>query len=200
MTRVAISDSIPPDGNSWPSTRSGYSEIFADGRQAAANGTGGKVIYRTITPDYFRVLGIPIVAGHDFTEEDRTTASNPMIVSQMLAARLFPGQDPVGKHIQFGTFQSVFALDKQVFTVIGVAANAKIADLQKRMCRNITTALVISDRTGARTPLAFSDRTSRFDDCAVGARSNRANRSQCACRDWTPLSNDCQKACGSTAV
>jgi putative ABC transport system permease protein len=128
VTRVAISDSIPPDGNSWHH-EIGYSEIFADGRQAAANGTGGKVIDRTITPEYFRVLGIPIVAGHDFTEEDRTAASNPMIVSQMLAARLFPGEDPVGKHIQFGTFQPYFSLDKQVFTVIGVAANAKNAGL-----------------------------------------------------------------------
>lgn len=124
VTRVAISDSIPPDGNSWHH-EIGYSEIFANGRQAAANGTGGKVIYRTITPDYFRVLQIPIVAGHDFTEEDRTAASNPIIVNQMLAARLFPGQDPVGGHIQFGTFQPYFSLDKQVFTVIGVAANAK---------------------------------------------------------------------------
>jgi putative ABC transport system permease protein len=128
VTRVAISDSIPPDGNSWHH-EIGYSEIFADGRQAAANGTGGKVIDRTITPEYFRVLGIPIVAGHDFTEEDRTAASNPMIVSQMLAARLFPGEDPVGKHFQFGTFQPYFSLDKQVFTVIGVAANAKNAGL-----------------------------------------------------------------------
>jgi len=124
VTRVAISDSIPPDGNSWHH-EIGYSEIFADGKQAAANGTGGKVIYRTVTPDYFRILQIPIVAGHDFTEEDRTAASNPMIMSQMLAARLFPGEDPVGKHVQFGTFQPYFSLDKQVFTVIGVAANAK---------------------------------------------------------------------------
>ncbi len=124
VTSVAVSDSIPPDGNSWHH-EIGYSEIFANGRQAAANGTGGKVIYRTITPDYFRVLGIPIVAGHDFTEEDRTAASNPIIMSQMLAARLFPGEDPVGKHIQFGTFQPYFSLDKEVFTVVGVAANAK---------------------------------------------------------------------------
>jgi predicted permease len=128
VTSVAIGDSIPPDGNSWHH-EIGFSEIFADGRQAAANGTGGKVIYRTITPDYFRVLQIPIVAGHDFTEADRTAASNPMVVSQMLAARLFPGQNPVGKHIQFGTFQPYFSLDKEVFTVIGVAANAKNSGL-----------------------------------------------------------------------
>ena len=124
VTSVAISDSIPPDANSWHH-EIGYSDIFVDGNRAAANGTGGKVIYRTITPDYFRVLQIPIVEGHNFTKEDRTASSNPMIVSQMLATRLFPSQDPVGKHIQFGIFQPYFSLDKQVFTVIGVAANAK---------------------------------------------------------------------------
>ncbi len=48
-----------------------------------------------------------------------------MILSQMLASRLFPGQDPVSRHIQFGIFQPYFSLDKQVFTVVGIAANAK---------------------------------------------------------------------------
>ncbi len=48
-----------------------------------------------------------------------------MILSQMLAARLFSGQDPVGRHIQFGTFQPYLSLDKQVFTVVGIAANTK---------------------------------------------------------------------------
>ncbi len=124
VTSVAVSDSIPPDGDSWHNEKR-YSEIYVNGKQAAANGTGGKVIYRTVTPDYFRVLQIPIVAGRNFTQEDRTAASNPMILSQMLAARLFPGQDPVGRHIQFGTLQPYFSLDKQVFTVVGMAANAK---------------------------------------------------------------------------
>jgi predicted permease len=124
ITAVAVSDSIPPDAESWHHEM-GYSEIFVNGKQAAANGTGGKVIYRTVTPDYFRVLKIPIVAGHNFTQEDRTDASNPIILSQMLAGRLFPGQEAVGRHIQFGTFQPYFSLGKQVFTVIGIATNAK---------------------------------------------------------------------------
>jgi predicted permease len=124
ITGVAVSDSIPPDADSWHH-ETGYAEIFANGKQAAANGTGGKVIYRTITPDYFRVLQIPIVAGRDFDQEDRTTASNPIILSAMLAGRLFPGEDAIGRHIQFGTFQPYFSLEKQVFTVIGIAANVK---------------------------------------------------------------------------
>jgi predicted permease len=124
VTAVAVSDSIPPDADSWHHEK-GYSEIYVNGKQAAPNGTGGKVIYRTVTPDYFRVLQIPIVAGHNFTEEDRTAASNPIILSQMLAARLYRGDDPVGRHIQFATFQPYFSLDKQIFTVVGIAANAK---------------------------------------------------------------------------
>jgi predicted permease len=124
VTAVAISDSIPPDADSWHHEK-GYSEIYVNGKPAAPNGTGGTVIYRTVTPDYFRVLQIPIVAGRNFTREDRTATSNPMILSQMLASRLFPGQNPVGRHIQFATFQPYFSLDKQVFTVVGIAANAK---------------------------------------------------------------------------
>src|SRR6185369_7615817 len=98
-----------------------YSEIFVNGKPAAPNGVGGTVVVRSVTPDYFRVLGIPIVAGRAFTEEDRANGSHALILSQLLAAKLFPHENPVGKQLQHGTFQPYFSLSKQVFPVIGVA-------------------------------------------------------------------------------
>ena len=46
-------------------------------------------------------------------------------MSKMLAARLFAGKDPVGQHLQFGTYVPYFSLGKTVYTVVGVVADVK---------------------------------------------------------------------------
>ena len=54
---------------------------------------------RIITPDFFAAMRIPIVKGRAFTADDRRGGLNVMIVSETLAARAFPGQNPIGKRI-----------------------------------------------------------------------------------------------------
>ncbi|HEY7290331.1 MAG TPA: ABC transporter permease [Vicinamibacterales bacterium] len=54
---------------------------------------------RMITPDFFATMRIPIVKGRAFDDTDRTGGQKVMIVSEALAARAFPGQDPIGKRI-----------------------------------------------------------------------------------------------------
>ncbi|TMG01127.1 MAG: ABC transporter permease, partial [Chloroflexi bacterium] len=53
----------------------------------------------TVSPGYFRALGIRILAGRDFTPADRGGAPGVVVVSQSVARRLWPGQDAVGKRI-----------------------------------------------------------------------------------------------------
>ena len=125
---VAISESMPLDVDRWRN-ESRYSEIFANGKAAAPNGTGGTVVVRKVTPNYFRVLHIPIVAGRAFNESDRSGGSDSIILSQLLATRLFPNENAIGKHLQYATFQPYFSLGKQVFRVVGVAGNVKNAGL-----------------------------------------------------------------------
>ena len=55
----------------------------------------GNVDYRSVTPDYFRALEIPLVGGRGFTEFDRETALPVAIIDERLA-RLFGGADPIG--------------------------------------------------------------------------------------------------------
>src|SRR6185295_2145597 len=52
-----------------------------------------------VTGDYFRALSIPILRGRSFTSADRRGAQKVMIVSETLAATLFPGQDPIGRRV-----------------------------------------------------------------------------------------------------
>jgi predicted permease len=52
-----------------------------------------------VTPDYFRVMGIPIVRGRGFDANDAAGRPKVMIVSEEVARRLWPGEDPLGKRI-----------------------------------------------------------------------------------------------------
>jgi putative ABC transport system permease protein len=54
---------------------------------------------RTVSPDFFSAVGVPILEGRDFNDLDTPTSEPVVIVSQTLALRMFPGQDPVGRHV-----------------------------------------------------------------------------------------------------
>jgi putative ABC transport system permease protein len=54
---------------------------------------------RLTTPGFFAAMRTPIVKGRAFTDDDRAGGQKVMIVSAALAARAFPGQDPIGKRI-----------------------------------------------------------------------------------------------------
>jgi putative ABC transport system permease protein len=95
-----------------------YAELAVAGRPRLAPGTGGSVVWRGVTPDYFRVLDIPIVRGRNFTEEDRSSKQNLLVLSRISVARMFPGEDPLGKRIQVGP-------NGPWYTVVGVAANVR---------------------------------------------------------------------------
>ena len=76
-----------------------------------------------VTPDYFDVLGIPIVRGRAFAEADMSDASVAAIVTEATAANLWPGQDAVGQTLLFATGpDSDVALE-----IVGVARDAQIA-------------------------------------------------------------------------
>ena len=69
---------------------------------AKANGEEDpRARFRTISPGFFASLGVPIVAGRDFTEADRHDAERVVIVSQSLAQRMFPNQDALNRHLMW---------------------------------------------------------------------------------------------------
>src|SRR5205814_676572 len=55
--------------------------------------------FRSPSPGFFAALGIPLVAGREFTDADRTCAERVVIISASIARQLFPGQDPLNRHI-----------------------------------------------------------------------------------------------------
>jgi predicted permease len=121
VTAVGMSNSIPPDG--WHGgTR--YSELEVVGKPPTPNGVGGAVVWRVVTPGYFRALQIPILEGRNFSEEERGLDQHLAILSQDLAARLFPGGDAIGQHIEHAEFNPI-RQPGPVYTVVGVAGKVK---------------------------------------------------------------------------
>ena len=58
---------------------------------------------RAVSPGYFEVLGVPVLSGRDFTDEDRSDTEPVAIVSQSVARRLFPNADGVNRRLQWAT-------------------------------------------------------------------------------------------------
>jgi putative ABC transport system permease protein len=115
---IALSDTLPPSGRMQATF---FASIDVPGRPRPAQGTGGMVGWRMVTPSYFAALGIPIVRGRGFTEADRAPAEQPVILSQTLAARMFPGEDALGKRMRFTAFDR----EGGWRTVVGIAGDVK---------------------------------------------------------------------------
>ncbi|MGA9887346.1 MAG: FtsX-like permease family protein, partial [Candidatus Acidiferrales bacterium] len=58
-----------------------------------------RALWRTISPGFFSALGVPIIAGRDFNALDDDTHEPVVIVSATLARAMFPGQDPINRHV-----------------------------------------------------------------------------------------------------
>jgi predicted permease len=58
-----------------------------------------RAMWRTISPGFFTALGVPIIAGRDFNAQDDESREPVVIVSASLAQQMFPGQDPINRHV-----------------------------------------------------------------------------------------------------
>lgn len=82
--------------------------------------------YRYVAPDFFGTLSMPLVRGRTFTDAERDPKQlTPAVISAPAAARLWPGQDPIGKHFNRGV------PGEPGFVVVGVAADARTTSLDR---------------------------------------------------------------------
>jgi predicted permease len=79
------------------------------------------VEYRVATPDYFRVMGIPLRAGRLFDDHDNANAANLVVIDEAAAHRVWPGENPLGKRIKLGSD----AVTAPWITVIGVVGSVR---------------------------------------------------------------------------
>jgi predicted permease len=113
---ASVSRGVPMDD--W----AGWDFVTADSPNPPA-GEVPDANYIVVGPDYFRALGIPLRAGRTFSEMDTPWGQQVAIVSESLAQKYWPGENPIGKRLKIGSDAS----DPKVpwLSVVGVAGNLK---------------------------------------------------------------------------
>src|SRR5262249_40800279 len=76
------------------------------------------VAFNVVTPGYLSAVGLPLVKGRDFTEDDGKPGANAVLVNQAAANKLWPGQDPLGKRVRR-------LPEDEWSTVVGVIADVR---------------------------------------------------------------------------
>ncbi len=115
VTRVAAGNVVP-----WRDLGKFGPFSFAAEGYTPANGDDPPMArLRNVTPGFFATLGVPILAGRDFTDDDRGRGELVVIVSQTIATRLFPNGEAVNRQIWWT--DPVFGSAKR--RIVGVAAD-----------------------------------------------------------------------------
>jgi putative ABC transport system permease protein len=73
-----------------------------------------------ITPDYLRAMGIPLVRGRQFNEQDSASAPLVALISETAAKRNWPNEDPIGKRIKLGSVEK-----DPLRTIVGVVGDVR---------------------------------------------------------------------------
>jgi predicted permease len=114
IEHVGLTDALPLVGNrSWP--------IGAKG-QVYTPETYPEAFVRIVSDGYIGAMGIPLIAGRDFTAADVTSSPSVIIINQTFARRLWPGEDPLGKIIMNGN---------QELQVVGVVRDVRHLALEE---------------------------------------------------------------------
>ncbi|HEU4631413.1 MAG TPA: ABC transporter permease [Gemmatimonadaceae bacterium] len=109
LTSLLPMDAAGTNGNYW-----------VDRRPWPPQGSEPLAEMRVVTPGYFAALGIPVLAGRSFTVADDSLQPLRVVINQALAKHAFPGEDPVGRHVLFGTAQQSTA-----FEIVGVVGDVR---------------------------------------------------------------------------
>jgi putative ABC transport system permease protein len=100
----------------------GYTNsFFVVGRREEAR-TWPEISVRRVTPGYFRTVGLPLVRGRLFSDQDATPAAPVCLVNEASAARFFGDRDPIGAQI------SLYGAAR---TIVGIVANERFQGLSE---------------------------------------------------------------------
>jgi putative ABC transport system permease protein len=109
VTSVAVSNGLPFDVANYPA-------FIIEGRPLSNKKPSG--LRYTVTPDYFRTMGIELIKGRVFTAEDTRDTPLVAIINEVLGQRYFPNEDPLGKRLK----QSV---DSPSLEIVGIVRHVE---------------------------------------------------------------------------
>jgi predicted permease len=117
VNSTALADSVPFDN------QGGSSSFNIKGRVLPPNDPGPHGNVRAVSQEYFSTLRVPVLTGREFTAQDRQGTELVAIVDTVLAHQYWPGKNPVGEHIGFGS-------KGPWYTIVGLVAHARVTSLE----------------------------------------------------------------------
>src|ERR1051325_6389036 len=95
-----------------------------EGRPDFLPGQRVEVALDSISPNYFQVIGTPIIKGRAFNDQDTENAPRTVIINETMARRFWPGEDPLGKRIKYGGLETPES-ESPWRTMVGVGADTR---------------------------------------------------------------------------
>ncbi len=117
VNSTALADSVPFDN------QGGSSSFNIKGRVLPPNDPGPHGNVRAVSQEYFSTLRVPVLTGREFTAQDHQGTELVAIVDTVLAHQYWPGKNPVGEHIGFGS-------KGPWYTIVGLVAHARVTSLE----------------------------------------------------------------------
>ena len=127
---AGVIDDLPLNGDG------SHQPFTIEGRPVLPMADQPEVDVRLISPGYIRAMHIPIVRGRDLADSDVAGRPGAVLISDSLARRFWPGEDPLGKHLTLTFFPGV------VREVVGIVGDTKLDSLDEtRLVATIYHAL-----------------------------------------------------------
>ena len=107
---------------------SGDDEIYSidfEGRPPLPPGQGVSAIYYLVSPNYFQTMGIPLLKGRAFTDQDRDGTPRVAIINDEFARLHYPNENPIGKRIRIGRNASIV---REIVGVVGTVKHYGLTD------------------------------------------------------------------------
>jgi predicted permease len=119
------------DGCTPVSTGCASSTLYVIGRPQPRPEDAPPILRHYVAPEHFATLGIPLVRGRIFTDEDRAGSHRVAIINRLAADRFFSNEDPIGKRIWFGG-GSNFDRPDSAAEIVGIVGNVAYQSLDER--------------------------------------------------------------------
>jgi predicted permease len=110
----------------------GEADFTVQGQPEPAPGQKPSAKSDLVTPDYFRAMGIPLLKGRAFTEQDRMGAAQVVIINETLARKEFGSQNPIGRQLNFGDSKKA-----DLWEVVGVVNDIHDFGLEEKVRGNV---------------------------------------------------------------
>ncbi len=126
----------------------------------------GLAEYAVASEEYFRTLGIPLIRGRMFGEQDNLNSPHVAVISESLARKRWPDQDPIGQVIEFGNMDG----NPKPLTIVGIAGDVRARGLDSPPSPIIYVDYRQRGMNANATPTIVMRSTEQTDDIVSAAR------------------------------